>query len=98
MPDIIGKKMMNRLSILASCMIEKQFLGIQILGNSASKAKAQATHNALQAWQVENLFRTTCFDMTTSNIGSSTGNSTIFEKLSGKHLQHFASGHYTSYS
>jgi len=94
--DRYGNKF-DALSVLVSgppnCK-EGKLLGVQQLESGSGKAQAEATHDLLELWNLEENIQALVFDTTAANTGWNNGAAKILESLLGRKLFYNACRHH----
>ena len=95
LPDLTGKKNVDRLPILlVSFGGDTQLLSVPKLPSGTGLAQAEAVFQALKEWNVQDNVQALCFDTTSSNTGRINGACVIIEQLLGRDLLYLACRHH----
>ena len=79
-PDLIGKKKVDRLPVLVSGKGISQLLTVAKLPSATGEAQAAAVFGAIQDWGLAHSIRAMCFDTISSNTGRIAGACVLLEQ------------------
>lgn len=80
MPDITGKKKVDRMPVVSS---QVSLLGVPKIQNGSGENQAQAVHKILQEWNITDNVVAFCADITSTNTGCNKGALILLQQLLG---------------
>ena len=94
LPDLTGKKSVDRLPILVSFGEDTQLLSVPKIVAGTGKAQANAVYRALKDWGVQDSIQALCCDTTSANTGRVNGACVMIEQLLSRDLSYLACRHH----
>ena len=93
LPDLTGKKSVDRLPILVS-FEDRQLLSVPKIAAGTGKAEANAVYRALKDWSIQDSVQALCFDTTSANTGRVNGACVMIKQLLSRDLLYLACRHH----
>ncbi|KAE9542479.1 hypothetical protein AGLY_003340 [Aphis glycines] len=94
LPNLVGKDIMDRLSIVISSGDIEKILSIPVLQNSTANEQAKVIYKTLIEWNIQNSVRALSFDTTAVNSGRLGGTCVLLERLLKKELFYLPCRHH----
>ena len=94
LPDLTGKKSVDRLPILVSFGEDTQLLSVPKIAAGTGKAEANAVYRALKDWSIQDSVQALCFDTTSANTGRVNAACVMIKQLLSRDLLYLACRHH----
>lgn len=94
LPDIVGKKKVDRMPVVCSQATGDQLLGIPKIQNGSGENQAHAVYKLLTEWNVCNDVVAFCTDTTSSNTGCYNGAIVLLQQMLGRSILYFGCRHH----
>lgn len=94
LPDITGKKKVDRLPVIATAPNVEQLLGVPELSSGTGREMASAVYDTLQEWSLLDIVQAIVFDTTASNTGRLKGACYLLEQKLDRHVLFLACRHH----
>lgn len=91
-----GRERVERLALVVTGEKTEKILDIPKLDEGTGKKIADAVHNFLQTWKMDDLVQFICFDTTSTNTGIHKGAAYLLEKNLGRQLFFLPCRHHIS--